>query len=71
LVAVFLSCKCNEDKKVIQKNIREIPAKKTETLLKKTIRDLKIKTHYNNAKPVHWIHQESSKCWDVSVKNIR
>jgi len=26
------------------------------------------KAHYNNAKPVHWIHQDPSKCWDASVK---
>ncbi|MGN7808913.1 hypothetical protein [Flavobacterium sp. 22076] len=31
----ILSCKYNEDKKAIQKNIREVPVKKTETLLKK------------------------------------
>ena len=41
----ILSCKYNEDKKVIQKNIREVPVKKTETLLKKNNQgseDLKI-----------------------------
>lgn len=29
------------------------------------------KTHYNNAKPEHWVHQEPSECWAASVKVLK
>jgi muramidase (phage lysozyme) len=28
-------------------------------------------THYDNAKPEHWIHQEPSECWAASVKILK